>query len=103
MKDADRKALRLFYRTLASESGAITQKQVDFYRMVLRGDHDARRAWMAAYIKEATYLDLSVLGLLQSSEVLTKEDIAFIAASAIAPKLPGFLSRLWKKLTGWLG
>lgn len=102
MKDEDRRALRTFYQTLASESGEITQKQIDFYKMVLKGDYDTRRAWMVAYIKEGTFIEAGVLALLKSNNVLTKEDIAFIAASAIAPKLPGILSRLWKKLTGWL-
>jgi len=93
MKDEDRKAWRTFYKTLATESGAVSKAQEDFYKMVLRGDVATRKAWMATYIKDFTVIDGAVLRVLNSGDVISKEDIAFIVASNIAPKVPNLLDK----------
>lgn len=103
LKTEDVHAIRAFYQTLASESGQVTPAQIDFYTKVLKGNAETRKAWFAAYVTGNGYLDLAVLALVQSSTVLTKQDIAIIAASAVAPKLPGILSKIFNALFGWLG
>jgi hypothetical protein len=103
MTQEDRQAIRTFYQTLATSGGSATQAQIDFYFQVLKGNAESRKAWFSAYVQSnGEYLPLAVLSFVRSDTKITKQDLAFIAASAIAPKLPGFLSKLFNALFGWL-
>ncbi len=98
MAKEDRLAIRTFYRTLLDSSGSVTQQQVDFYQQVLKGDSLSRRTYAAKYLGNLEYIDPAVKALILSADKLTKEDIAFIAGAAAAPKVAGILDKIvaWK-------
>jgi hypothetical protein len=96
-------AVRAFYQTLASESGA-TKEQVDFYKMVMAGNKDTRKKfalkYASKYIDNKLNLPPLVQALLESEEKFTKEDIAIMAASYMAPKIMSWLDRFLKAIFG---
>jgi hypothetical protein len=98
MDKENRQAIQTFYRTLLDSSGSITQQQVDFYTMVLKGDSLSRRSYAAKYLSNLEYIDPVVRALLLSADKLSKEDIAYIAGAAVAPKVAGILDKIaaWK-------
>jgi hypothetical protein len=98
MDKENRLALRTFYQTLLDSSGSITQQQVDFYTMVLKGDSLSRRSYAVKYLGNLEYIDPAVKALILSTDKLSKEDIAYIAGVAAAPKVAGILDKIaaWK-------
>jgi hypothetical protein len=105
LSDEDKQVFRVFYRTLATESGA-TVEQVDFYKMVLKGNAVSRKKfaqkYASKYLDNAESLPPIIKALLLSEEKLTREDIAVLTASYIAPKVMSWLDKILKKIFPFL-